>query len=105
VDEQNPYKKRRKSQGDTGPILARLPTHYFQSAGDMERELYKYEACVALMPNSQPLGFEFHAAIVYKDGDNKVYSVGLTQHHGLLKDTKENKEALDKRLKEDKEEL
>jgi hypothetical protein len=90
----NPYIRKRKTQKEKGPIIARLPHHYFKDGGEMERELLPYEACIAHMKNSRPEGFEEHVALVCKDGDGKVYSLGMVQHHGLLKDTKENQDAI-----------
>jgi hypothetical protein len=91
--DENPYTKR-IVKGDNGPVLARLPQHYFEDGAAMERELIKYELTMAMMPNTQPLGFPFHAALVYKDGEGKVYSCGFSQHHAILKDTPENQKAL-----------
>jgi len=49
----------------------------------MFKELLKYEVSIAMLPNTDPkFPFAFHAAIVYKDGADKVYSIGLQQHHG-----------------------
>jgi len=64
----------------------------FSNGKAMERDMQKGEICVARIPNTEPLGFTHHVAIVYKDDLGYVYSVGMNQHHGELKDTKENSE-------------
>lgn len=50
------------------------------------------ELLVARIPNPRPAGFTHDVALVYKDDQDRVYSIQLMQHHGELKDTPENME-------------
>ena len=95
---ENPYltKDKNKANGSKVPVmpLMRIPTYEFKDNLQMENDLMRFELCVALKPNPRTKGFEKDAAIVYKDGEGNVYSVGLMQHNGVLKDTVENQETL-----------
>lgn len=77
-----------KRVGFTPPLL--IPTHTFDSPEQMEKELLPGELLCALLKNTSNTGYEFHAALVHKDKDGRVYSVPMQQHHGDLKDTPEN---------------
>jgi len=79
---------------EKAPMLAKLPIYNFSSNAAMEQELMRYETCFAVIPNNEPTGFENHAALVFKDGDDNVYSIPAYQHNGKLKNTKENMNAI-----------
>jgi len=98
----NPFFKKRPSiqGGKDAPIIARLPQHFFSSFEGLKKELFKHEACIALIPNTKSdkdFPFAYHAAFAYKDGTNRVYTMVLTQHDGQLKD--DPTEAIEKIVK------
>lgn len=81
-----------KSKPTKEPMILRIPLHNFTDAKNMEDALLPFEACFARIPNIKQEGFKEHVAFVYKDGDGKVYSTAMVQHHGVLKDTPENRD-------------
>lgn len=97
----NPYIKKRKTQDSKNIIFARIAQHYFKDGKEMEEQLYPNEMCLGMIPNTSQKGNEFHAALVIKDGDGKVYSFSLVQHHAILKDTPENRKFLQETKEEE----
>ncbi len=87
----NPYKK--VTPGKV-PVIMRVPMFDFSSNTGMEEELENKELCIARIPNTIELGFTHHVALVYKDDKGDVYSISMVQHNGVLKDTKENRDAI-----------
>lgn len=81
----NPYEKEPKKGGQM-PILSRLPVYEFSSAKAMEEELQPFETCIAKIPNHESTGYIEHVALVYKDGEDNVYSSVMMQHNGQLKE-------------------
>ena len=83
----NPYFAKPKTPstgGDKKMKIFTIPQHYFKTAAEMEENLYKEEACIAMLPNTNDdFPFKFHSAFVFKDIDDRVYSVGLNQHNGI----------------------
>lgn len=88
----NPYKK--DSEETKMPLMSTMTMFDFSSGGAMEDELQYGEMCVARIPNLSPTGFTHNVALVYKDIKGDVYSMGMMAHHGILKNTKENNDAL-----------
>lgn len=86
----NPYKSTPK--GLTKPLVSTMAMHDFSSGGAMEEELMPNEICVARIPNLLPTGFTHNVALVYKDDDSNVYSAAMLPHHGVLKNTEENRD-------------
>ena len=91
VSVNSPYKE---DKAELPPIVSKMPMYDFSSAHAMEQELMREEMCIARIPNNDDLGYTNHVAFVYKDEDDKVYSAPLMQHHGTLKPTKENANAI-----------
>jgi hypothetical protein len=92
VNSINPYKQKKEELQI--PLASVMNMHDFSSAGAMEEELMNHEICVARIPNLLERGFTHNVALVFKDGEGDVYSLGLIQHHGQLKNTQENMDAL-----------
>lgn len=97
----NPYLQKRpgKVDGAGMPLLVKLPIHDFRDAHHLEAELLRYEQVIARIPNPRATGFTHNVALVYKDDMDRVYSLQMMQHHGVLKDTPENAELFAKKVK------
>lgn len=89
---QNPYLK--SSGGVKAPLVFRLPVFDFESGAEVEQQLLRGEACAARIPNPRVTGFVQDVALVFKDEKDRVYSIPFVQHHGVLKETEENMQAL-----------
>jgi len=89
----NPYLKKPEDKPKV-PLVMRLPMYDFEDGHTMEAQLLLGECCFARMKNTKPTGFSHHVALVYKDEEGKVYSIGAVQHNGELKDTLENHKIL-----------
>jgi len=85
-----------KEEVEKPPLFSKIPIEDFESAHDMEQGLLAYELLVARRPNHSNLGFTHHVALVYKDGDGCVYSCAMLPHSGVLKQTKENADVIQK---------
>lgn len=89
---ENPYLKKPK----TPDIVHYCELHDFTTNASIEKELLPGEMCFARIPNTSPLGMTHHVAMVFKDrASGDIFSIPAIQHHGVLKDTKENRDALD----------
>lgn len=95
MQKNNPYMKKKNAGGGTLHIW-RIPMHDFDNAQQMERDLLEGEFTMARIPNTDKVGFTHHVAIAYKDKVGDVYTCAMMQHHGELKDTKENENAFQK---------
>jgi len=83
MDPKNPYNK--KKLESKAPMILRVPMHDFDSPEQVDTELLPEELCIARMPNSKPLGYVDHVALVYKSLEGEVFSLTMAQHHGELK--------------------
>lgn len=90
----NPYQSEPAKIKGAGPILAKLPMFEFKDIHELEQQLLRGEVCIAKIENPRPAGFLYDVALVYKDEEDRVYSLQLMQHHGELKDTQENREIM-----------
>lgn len=82
----NPYLRDRNRLNTGSPLLLKAPLYDFDSAEKAESELLPEELCIARIPNTKPHGFTHHVALLYKDEYGDVYSVGMAQHNGEIKD-------------------
>lgn len=95
---QNPYKQIK--QGVNAPLILSVAMHDFLDAAAVESELVPEELCIARIPNTQPIGYIHHVALVYKNLEGEVFSLTMAQHHATLKDgTVEKINNLDKEEK------